>query len=204
MDSGRREKRVKLLICIGLVAATFAAYEPTLHNGFVNYDDDKYITQNPRVTGGITPDSVVWAFTQPHYYMWHPLTTLSHMLDCQLFGLNASLASPCQLVDSYCQRPACFLDSHQFNRVNLAQCIHRGDICAAPDAGGIGGVGSRAKNGAKRAVLVSNNIRLYLVHKTAGHSTIYISVSGLRPLYYDQTRRRNASACPAFTGLLAS
>ncbi len=90
MDSGRREKRVKLLICIGLVAATFAAYEPTLHNGFVNYDDDKYITLNPRVTGGITPDSVVWAFTQPHYYMWHPLTTLSHMLDCQLFGLNAS------------------------------------------------------------------------------------------------------------------
>ncbi|MGD0572944.1 MAG: hypothetical protein ABSB11_07960, partial [Sedimentisphaerales bacterium] len=91
MDSGHREKRVKLLICIGLVAATFAAYEPTLRNGFVNYDDDKYITQNPRVTGGITPDSVAWAFTQPHYYMWHPLTTLSYMLDCQLFGLNASL-----------------------------------------------------------------------------------------------------------------
>jgi tetratricopeptide (TPR) repeat protein len=91
VDSGHREKRVKLLICIGLVAATFAAYEPTLRNGFVNYDDDKYITQNPRVTGGITPDSVAWAFTQPHYYMWHPLTTLSYMLDCQLFGLNASL-----------------------------------------------------------------------------------------------------------------
>ncbi|MGB7580844.1 MAG: tetratricopeptide repeat protein [Sedimentisphaerales bacterium] len=90
MDSGHREKRVKLLICIGLVAATFATYEPTLHNGFVNYDDDRYITQNPRITKGITQDSVVWAFTQPHYYMWHPLTTLSHILDCQLFGLNAS------------------------------------------------------------------------------------------------------------------
>jgi tetratricopeptide (TPR) repeat protein len=90
VDSGHREKRVKLLIYIGLVTATFAAYEPTLHNGFVNYDDDRYITQNPRVTRGITQDSVVWAFTQPHYYMWHPLTTLSHMLDYQLFGLKAS------------------------------------------------------------------------------------------------------------------
>ena len=90
MDTGHHEKRVKLLICIGLVAATFAAYEPTLHNGFVNYDDDVYITENPSVTGGITQDSIVWAFTQPHAYMWHPLTTLSHMLDCQLFGLDAS------------------------------------------------------------------------------------------------------------------
>lgn len=90
VDSGHREKRVKLLIYIGLVAATFAAYEPTLRNGFVDYDDDKYITQNPRVTKGITQDSVVRAFTQPHYYMWHPLTTLSHTLDCQFFGLNAS------------------------------------------------------------------------------------------------------------------
>jgi hypothetical protein len=90
LDAGHHEKLVKLLVYIGLVAATFAAYEPTLHNGFVNYDDDVYITENPSVTGGITLNSVVWAFTQPHYYMWHPLTTLSNMLDCQLFGLKAS------------------------------------------------------------------------------------------------------------------
>jgi len=89
VDSRHREKWVKLLIYIGLAAATFAVYEPTLRNGFVNYDDDVYITENPHVTGGITPDSVIWAFTQPHAYMWHPLTTLSHMLDCQFFGLKA-------------------------------------------------------------------------------------------------------------------
>ena len=90
MNAEHHEKLVKLLIYIGLAAATFAAYEPTLHNGFVNYDDTIYITENPRVAGGITPDSVAWAFTQPHAYMWHPLTTLSHMLDCRLFGLKAS------------------------------------------------------------------------------------------------------------------
>ena len=90
MDAGHHKKRVKLLIYIGLAAATFAAYEPTLHNGFVNYDDDKYITENSHIIRGVTPDSIIWAFTQPHAYMWHPLTTLSNMLDCQLFGLNAS------------------------------------------------------------------------------------------------------------------
>ena len=89
MNAKHHEKRVKLLIYIGLAAITFAAYEPTLYNSFVNYDDPLYITENPRIVVGITLDSVIWAFTQPQSYMWHPLTTLSHMLDCQLFGLNA-------------------------------------------------------------------------------------------------------------------
>ena len=89
MNTIRREKHVKFLIHISLVAVTLAAYEPTLHNSFVNYDDNLYITENPLVIGGITPDSFVWAFTQPNDYMWHPLTTLSHMLDCQFFDLKA-------------------------------------------------------------------------------------------------------------------
>ena len=82
------EQRQKLFICLGLIAATLVAYEPIRHNGFVNYDDDAYITNNPSVKGGITRDSVIWAFTKPHQVNWHPLTTLSHILDCQLFGLN--------------------------------------------------------------------------------------------------------------------
>ena len=82
------QRQVLFLISIALVAATFVAYEPIRHNGFVNYDDDRYITDNPDVSGGITRDSVIRAFTQSHYYMWHPLTTISHMLDCQFFGLN--------------------------------------------------------------------------------------------------------------------
>jgi tetratricopeptide (TPR) repeat protein len=88
VDAGHREKWIKLFIYIGLVAGTFAAYEPVRKNGFVNYDDDTYITKNSGVSGGITRDSVILAFKQYHFYMWHPLTTLSHMLDCQLFGLN--------------------------------------------------------------------------------------------------------------------
>ena len=71
-----------------IVIATLVAYEPIRHNDFVNYDDDKYITKNPEVMGGITRQSLEQAFTKSHYYMWHPLTTISNMLDYEFFGLN--------------------------------------------------------------------------------------------------------------------
>jgi tetratricopeptide (TPR) repeat protein len=77
-----------VLIYVALCAVTLAAFEPVRRNGFVNYDDDKYVTENHHVRSGLTPDSVIWAFTKPHASNWHPLTWLSHMLDCRLFGLN--------------------------------------------------------------------------------------------------------------------
>jgi tetratricopeptide (TPR) repeat protein len=57
-------------------------------NGFVNYDDPAYVSGNPHVNGGITLKSIVWVFTNNHVGNWHPLTGLSHILDCELFGLN--------------------------------------------------------------------------------------------------------------------
>jgi len=82
------QKHLLFFISAALTALTLVAYEPIRHNGFVNYDDNRYITENPTVTGGITWQSVSHAFTQSHFFMWHPLTTLSHILDCQFFGLN--------------------------------------------------------------------------------------------------------------------
>jgi tetratricopeptide (TPR) repeat protein len=58
------------------------------HSDFVDYDDDMYVTENPHVKNGITGESISWAFTTGHAYNWHPLTWLSHMLDCQLFGIE--------------------------------------------------------------------------------------------------------------------
>jgi tetratricopeptide (TPR) repeat protein len=84
----RRQKRTLFLISAALVLATLAAYEPIRHNEFVNLDDRVYITTNPYVNNGITPASIVWAFTKSHSFNWHPLTWLSHMLDCELYGLN--------------------------------------------------------------------------------------------------------------------
>jgi hypothetical protein len=82
-----KQKQV-LLISAALVAATIIAYEPIRHNNFVGYDDPAYITENPDIKSGLTLQSLKQAFTSPHSHMWHPLTTLSHMLDCELFGLN--------------------------------------------------------------------------------------------------------------------
>ncbi|MGD1042062.1 MAG: tetratricopeptide repeat protein [Sedimentisphaerales bacterium] len=88
VEAERRKKRVTLLIYITLAAATVVAYEPIRHNGFVGYDDTEYIVKNPHLTGGITQQSVTWAFTKSYASNWHPLTWISHILDCQFFGLN--------------------------------------------------------------------------------------------------------------------
>jgi tetratricopeptide (TPR) repeat protein len=83
-------KSYVFLIYLTLAVSTFIAYEPVRHNDFVGLDDPAYVTNNPHVKEGITLESIVWAFTTPYSGNWHSLTWLSHMLDCQLFGLNAS------------------------------------------------------------------------------------------------------------------
>jgi protein O-mannosyl-transferase len=77
------------IICVLLAAITFAVFGQTLSHEFVNYDDNTYVYANPAVRGGITVHGTEWAFAHVHSQNWHPLTTLSHMLDCQIFGLNA-------------------------------------------------------------------------------------------------------------------
>jgi tetratricopeptide (TPR) repeat protein len=83
-----KQRQVLFLISIALIASTLIAYEQVRYNDFVGYDDYLYVTENPNVNEGITRESILWAFTTPYAYNWHPLTWLSHMLDCQLFGLN--------------------------------------------------------------------------------------------------------------------
>ena len=73
---------------LALAAATLAAYHGVLANGFVNYDDDLYITKVAAVQAGLTSESVSWAFTTFHGANWFPLTWLSWMLDSQLYGLS--------------------------------------------------------------------------------------------------------------------
>jgi protein O-mannosyl-transferase len=82
-------KRRNLLIGVALGLAILTVYWPVVLQDFVNYDDQEYVTDNPRVQKGIAWEGMVWAFTTRHSWNWHPLTWLSHMLDCQLFGLDA-------------------------------------------------------------------------------------------------------------------
>ena len=89
--SGQRANSgvTSLLVCLGLVAVTWAVFGQTLAHDFVNFDDHIYVYENPLVVKGLSTEGIVGAFTHTHALNWHPLTTLSHMLDCQLYGLNA-------------------------------------------------------------------------------------------------------------------
>ena len=75
-------------LAFGLVVLTGLAYLPVLRNGFVMFDDQRYITENPRILQGFTLDSLRWAFTTFHMGNWHPVTWVSFLLDGQLYGLN--------------------------------------------------------------------------------------------------------------------
>jgi tetratricopeptide (TPR) repeat protein len=78
------------LMAVLLTLVTMALYWPATGHDFVNFDDDLYVTSNLHVQSGLTLEGLKWAFFKPevHFGYWHPLTLLSHMVDCQLFGLN--------------------------------------------------------------------------------------------------------------------
>src|SRR5437868_7110026 len=90
--TGRRQTHSRsqvVLVYLFLGAITWLIFGQTVRHDFLNFDDHVYIYDNPLVTGGLTTSGIVGAFTHPHARNWHPLTTISHMLDCQLYGLNA-------------------------------------------------------------------------------------------------------------------
>jgi len=87
----RLEVVLKFAICFALVAITFAIFGQTLGHEFVNYDDPVYVSENPRIQAGLNGQSVAWALTHSHSHNWHPLTTMSHMLDWQMFGAKPGL-----------------------------------------------------------------------------------------------------------------
>ena len=76
------------LICLVLALVTAALYWPITRDAFINFDDEVYIVGNPHVTTGLTWTNVVWAFQSGEQANWHPLTWMSHMVDCNLFQLN--------------------------------------------------------------------------------------------------------------------
>ncbi len=87
--AGLNDRWWVLGVCLFLAAIIWAVFGQTLHHEFVNYDDPGYVYDNPAVTRGLTLQGIEWAFTHSVRANWHPLTMLSHMLDCRFYGLNA-------------------------------------------------------------------------------------------------------------------
>ncbi|MGD9647590.1 MAG: tetratricopeptide repeat protein [Pirellulales bacterium] len=79
---------LRFAVAVLLVLLVGAAYLPVIGNGWINYDDDVYVTSNAMVLRGLSTDGVRWAFTTTHGGNWHPVTWLSHMLDAQMFGAS--------------------------------------------------------------------------------------------------------------------
>lgn len=86
--AGRTERFKTLGICLGLAVITFAVFGQTVTHDFIDFDDNDYVYENPMVAQGLTFRGLAWAFTQFHSANWHPLTWISHMVDCQIYGLR--------------------------------------------------------------------------------------------------------------------
>src|SRR5262245_23842420 len=80
---------IKIGICVFLAAISLAVFGQTIRYQFVNFDDDLYVYNTPAIQSGLSLKGIAAAFIDQHAHNWHPLTTISHMLDCQLYGLNA-------------------------------------------------------------------------------------------------------------------
>src|ERR1700743_3854926 len=76
------------LIALLLAFTTLLVFLPAGWHSFVTYDDADYVTDNPNVQNGLTWTGIQWAFSTFHADNWHPLTWISHQIDCELFGLN--------------------------------------------------------------------------------------------------------------------
>ena len=100
-------------IYLGLALLTLAVFAPVIGFSFLDYDDEVYVTTNPHVLGGLTWSSIRWAFLNAAASNWHPLTWLSHMLDCQLYGLRPGWHHLTNLL------------FHTANALLLLRCLHK-------------------------------------------------------------------------------
>jgi len=90
-DASRRSSdwRIIVGVYLFLTAITLAVFGQTIRYDFVNFDDDLYVYNSPAIKAGLTLKGITFAVISQHAGNWHPLTTISHMVDCQLYGLNA-------------------------------------------------------------------------------------------------------------------
>lgn len=89
-SSAKKTDRRFVGVAVALAIVTFVVYVRVFGHEFTSYDDDVYVTKNRSVQAGLTIDSIAWALTTGHGSNWHPLTWLSLMLDCQIYGLRSA------------------------------------------------------------------------------------------------------------------
>lgn len=81
-------RKLALGISAALLVATMGLYYPVIHHPFANLDDMGYVYENLHVQEGLTWPTIKWALVTFDDHNWHPLTWISHSLDCQMFGID--------------------------------------------------------------------------------------------------------------------
>ena len=87
-DLAMSVRRKTIAVQTFLVAAVLIVFGQTMFYEFVTFDDPTYVFANPHISAGVTLRGITWVFTHSHASNWHPLTSMSHMLDCQWYGLK--------------------------------------------------------------------------------------------------------------------
>ena len=148
-----RNRFTSLAVCGFLLLAVGLVFGQTIHHEFVNYDDHQYVYDNPHMVHGQTVEKIAWAFTNCHAANWHPLTWLSHILDFQLYGLQAGGHHATNVLLHAATAILLFLVLWRMTGDLWPSAFRGGRLRHPSAAGGIGGLGVRTKGRPQRSVL---------------------------------------------------
>ena len=142
----------------------------TLQHGFVNLDDPEYVYENQHVFNGLDGAEIGWAFRSFHAANWHPLTWLSHMLDCEFYGASASSAGGHHASSVLLHAAAAmilFLLLRRMTGSHLAQRLGGGRVRRPSPAGRIRRLGGRTQGRPQRAVFRADPLGLRRLRRPA-------------------------------------
>ena len=161
-----------------LTAISLAVFGQTIHYDFVNFDDDLYVYNAPAIRAGLTAKRDSVAFTSPHARNWHPLTTISHMLDCQLYGLKAGGHHATNVLLHTIAVLLLFPGAAANDRRIVEECHCRSVVCGSPVACRVRGMGERTKRRSECRLLFSH-AGAYVRYARAPSITRYLAVTVL-------------------------
>ncbi|MEI9959857.1 MAG: hypothetical protein WDM76_01625 [Limisphaerales bacterium] len=136
--------RVKNLICLTLSLVTLALYLPALYHDFIEFDDQQYVTDNPRVQAGLTWNGLVWALWFSRWQLASVGLAVTHA-GLPAFRGKCRWASSHQRFASHCQHATFIFGFNSNDRVHVAQCCRGSFVCMASSSCRIRGMGGGKK-----------------------------------------------------------
>ena len=216
-------RRLVLWLLFGVV---LLVYTSAANHEFLNIDNDLYVTQNWRVQEGLSWENVKWALVALEAGFWHPLTWLTHMADCQFYGLTPRGHHVTNLVIHavnvgvlfwvlqqmtgalWCSAVvAGMFGLHPLNVESVAWVVQRGgggDVWVASAQCGVGGLGGGAQECAEYVVLAADDVGVFEVCEEAELGKVWGDDGGVCGGADGQADAGDAALCAAAAGLLAA